>query len=366
MNHLSRELIKDEKIALRNKWRRAHHKVMICISGGVFLFEIVMFFFVNHMGFIYGTVGGYFRKYVIEPGLCYVVLNSVVSFLLARKSIPESAKNYIMSLGFGILFICVFFFHDFFVAVLAGCMFAVIFTSIYSDVLLTYITTATVSLLAAIIGFYGRWDSTTLKNSLYDTNVVIMISFIVASSAAATVVIRWEENRLRQFTKKQHEVSRLKEQVTLDPLTGVNNRRALRSYIDEEKRDVTFVMIDVDHFKKINDKWGHAIGDTVLLSLGKILLSQRIGSYIPFRYGGDEFLLAFTDETESAVVEMCDKLQRQFINFISQDMKKESICLSIGIALYRKGESPHEAIMRADEALYQIKTNKQDKIKVMY
>src|SRR5574344_1087549 len=113
------EFIQSEKTSLQNKWRSAHHKIMIVLSVSVFLCELVMFFCIPYTGFLINSISDYLRKYVIVPAVTYFILNVVVSVLLRQKIFSCTVKNYIMSIGFAVFFISVFFMHDFFLAVFA-------------------------------------------------------------------------------------------------------------------------------------------------------------------------------------------------------------------------------------------------------
>lgn len=150
-----------------------------------------------------------------------------------------------------------------------------------------------------------------------------------------------------------------------DGLTGVMNRTALEELLPKEVEraqrfnfDLAIMMIDIDHFKTINDCIGHMGGDDVLRHVSKAIQSQLRKSDLPFRYGGDEFLLIMpnTDikEAHTAAKRIMEALNKEVTDIPDCPMSPE---LSIGIAAYQHGENHEELIRRVDNALYASKNN---------
>lgn len=153
-----------------------------------------------------------------------------------------------------------------------------------------------------------------------------------------------------------------------DPLTGILNRRLADLYLKGIFRDFNrngkspaIVMLDIDDFKKINDQWGHDIGDKVLQSLTKTIQSSlRTTDYL-FRWGGEEFLLMYPniedDELESLGKRLNILISSIKIEFTHRDVPQSiTITVSIGISKIRiVDSSPQDSIKRADIALYMAK-----------
>lgn len=172
------------------------------------------------------------------------------------------------------------------------------------------------------------------------------------------------------FTAKQLQIL-LEEQAKKDPLTGLYNRRLLNDILFSEmsdakknKRVLAIVMMDLDFFKKINDTYGHAAGDLVLINAAKILENiSRKGGYA-FRYGGEEFLLILSDTTTDDIIhkaeEILQKVRTMEIQLNNGILTK--ISASIGISFFpAHGEQPDQLIQMADEALYKAKSTGRDK-----
>ena len=156
----------------------------------------------------------------------------------------------------------------------------------------------------------------------------------------------------------------LEEQVNRDPLTGLFNRRFLKNALTKDfaraersKTQLYFLLIDLDHFKQINDQYGHDVGDMMLIQVSrKIEAFIREGDWI-VRYGGDEFLAVMMDMHHNVVMERTEHLRKEIEN-ISLDVKHErlSITVSIGVAGFPEHGREYTEIFRAaDQALYQAK-----------
>jgi diguanylate cyclase (GGDEF)-like protein len=165
--------------------------------------------------------------------------------------------------------------------------------------------------------------------------------------------------QLKQVAELEAE---LREQAMRDPLTGLYNRRALVQRFEQELQhqrltgqSLTLVLIDIDHFKRINDSFGHATGDAVLRALATTMLDGVRTSDAVFRIGGEEFalLLANADALQATL-----RVQglRQRMQKLALPLADESVTFSAGIASCRPhGDTLDSLLRRADEALYEAK-----------
>lgn len=164
----------------------------------------------------------------------------------------------------------------------------------------------------------------------------------------------------------------LRSQSVVDPLTGLFNRRYLENVLEREcrravraGRPLTVLMLDVDHFKNVNDTWGHDAGDLVLRELAGVLRAHFRGDDIACRYGGEEFVVLLSDSTPDAAYARAEQL-RQMIHSLSIQYRQQSVGLltvSIGVAaLPDHGTTPEELVSAADRALYEAKTSGRDRV----
>jgi diguanylate cyclase (GGDEF)-like protein len=159
-----------------------------------------------------------------------------------------------------------------------------------------------------------------------------------------------------------------------DPLTGLFNRRyleeALALELHRSKRTATqlaVIMIDIDHFKKFNDDFGHDGGDAILRALGEFLKNQVRGSDIACRYGGEEFVLILSPSTSEGALQRAEKIREDVqllsVNHANRDLG--TITLSLGMAIFPDHSSDATALVKAaDLALYQAKRGGRNRVVV--
>ena len=166
---------------------------------------------------------------------------------------------------------------------------------------------------------------------------------------------------------------KLRYQSLRDPLTGLYNRRflqeSLQKEIDRAKRQQQFIgiiMIDIDHFKKFNDVYGHSAGDLVLKEVGNYLCSKIRQYDVACRYGGEELVIIMPNAAISDTVMRAEEI-RAGVNQLKleQDHQKlESITVSIGVSCFPDdGTKTDQLIKAADRALYQAKKEGRDRVK---
>ncbi len=156
----------------------------------------------------------------------------------------------------------------------------------------------------------------------------------------------------------------LREQTLRDPLTGLHNRRYLDETLEHElaraKREgypLCIALIDLDHFKRVNDTYGHQAGDEVLKNFGALLQKCTRSGDIACRYGGEEFLLLLPKIAPEVALQRAEELRGNFAqNSVEFGVFKITTTLSIGLAAYPlHGKTPDTLTHNADQALYRAK-----------
>ena len=187
--------------------------------------------------------------------------------------------------------------------------------------------------------------------SFYDSisEFILALSFILAVTVDTIQELQGANKKLME----KQEI--LRELVDYDPLTGLKNRRILRDFIDNIKgKKGVVVFIDIDNFKKINDSYGHPVGDKCIIAIAKEIKEAFRKSDGLFRYGGDEFLLILLNLTKEDV--------KKRINHIKKKIKKSvlgvDLNISVGISEYNKKTNFVEALNLADKKMYKAKNYK--------
>ncbi|TWT06592.1 GGDEF domain-containing protein [Planococcus sp. CPCC 101016] len=152
--------------------------------------------------------------------------------------------------------------------------------------------------------------------------------------------------------------SELQQLATTDSLTGLKNRRYLEDRLEEflaqakNGREIAILILDIDHFKKVNDTYGHQTGDAVLQELADRLKKEVGSADIVARLGGEEFIVVMPDaDTEKGLAmgtALCTHME-------SADWAHVPVTVSIGVAAYEQGDEVVSLLSRADEFLYKAK-----------
>lgn len=164
----------------------------------------------------------------------------------------------------------------------------------------------------------------------------------------------------------------LREKAVTDTLTGLHNRSILEYRLQTElKRSqrhsipISMVMIDIDHFKLVNDNYGHLFGDQVLKALGEILLKRARTDDIVVRFGGEEFLLLLFGADIQGAYAFAERVRLDFLSKIFYVNKKTvNFTLSAGVAQYSGNIGPSVFMDMADQALYHAKHSGRNLVKV--
>ena len=159
----------------------------------------------------------------------------------------------------------------------------------------------------------------------------------------------------------------LQEQASTDSLTGVLNRRA---YLElsgalhrDDRTDTVVAMLDLDHFKKLNDTYGHAAGDEVLIGFTRLVSGVLREKDLFGRMGGEEFSIALVDVSLDQAQVILDRIRHELDNTRFPYKGKEiSVTTSIGATNWVLNETILEALERADQALYKAKHKGRNRI----
>lgn len=172
----------------------------------------------------------------------------------------------------------------------------------------------------------------------------------------------------------QKKLEQSREDAETDALTGLINRRGFEKRLCKEiknavhtRKRLSLIMVDLDHFKRVNDTFGHLVGDNVLKTLAKILKTQLKGKDSPARFGGEEFILLLPDTRLEDAAKVAENIRK---NLASREWKQKDsgkslgkITLSLGVAQYRIGEAEDSIIARADKSLYLAKSQGRNQVK---
>ncbi|EXJ14070.1 GGDEF domain protein [Imhoffiella purpurea] len=176
----------------------------------------------------------------------------------------------------------------------------------------------------------------------------------------------------KEIERREQLEQELRRIASVDELTGTHTRRHLLELAEHEQRrsarhgkGLVVLMMDLDHFKRINDRFGHAAGDQLLRDFGALLRSSLRKGDIAGRFGGEEFLAVLPetdlDTAEAIANRLCDRVREGRTQWTGQFL---SVTVSIGLAGTDGDEPLDRAISRADQALYEAKSAGRDRVLV--
>ena len=228
---------------------------------------------------------------------------------------------------------------------------------------------------AFLLAYYRGWQGVAVvlalgMASLTAANLVFVLSGLTPPSWTTmfTLVVIYLviTNGVAVLAELLHRERRAAERTAfMDPLTGLANRRYADQHLDHvfagaiRGGTLAVVMFDLDHFKRVNDELGHAVGDEVIRAMGRILKRNTRRMNLASRFGGEEFLVALSDIDGAAALGYADRVRKDLSNLV---LPCGRITASAGIATYAPGMGSADVLIAAaDRALYQAKESGRDR-----
>jgi diguanylate cyclase (GGDEF)-like protein len=181
-------------------------------------------------------------------------------------------------------------------------------------------------------------------------------------------VLDESEARNRALQAANAQIARL---ARIDPLTGLTNRRVLTETLPREVErarrgghSLAVVMIDLDHFKRVNDRWGHDAGDRLLVSVGGLLIARLRQTDLAVRLGGEEFALLLPETNAAQAASLAEELRQRLTQAADHGLPEPQTA-SLGVAVWSPTDiGPDDLLRRADRALYTAKKLGRNRVEV--
>ena len=223
-------------------------------------------------------------------------------------------------------------------------------------------------------------DLSNTENVLENCTDIEVLKAVVHDILSNTQTLTASSNELKQeLAKSSREMKRLsselatvKEIARIDGLTGLLNRGAfdkeLLALCKKSEGSIALIMFDLDHFKQLNDTFGHVVGDKVLQFFSSLLKKHAGNNHITARYGGEEMAMILFDVSQRQAVDMAEGIRTELADSkLKQKQNDQTLgqtTVSAGVSLFQLGDTPNSLIDRADKALYLSKENGRNQVNV--
>lgn len=241
------------------------------------------------------------------------------------------------------------------------------------DVLLMdlYMPESTGAELARMIRYDSAWQGLPIVLMSAESDLALQVQAL-HSGADDFLVKPISDVELVVGTRVRAERARkVAELMNQDSLTGLLKHASIKDRLTQEVdrarrngKPVSIAMVDIDLFKRVNDNWGHPMGDQVIKTLGNLLRQRLRRQDSVGRYGGEEFLVVLPECSEADALRLLDDIRRRFADIVFRSGEHSfNVTLSAGVAVSTQGRDAHEVLAAADQALYLVKNSGRNQVR---
>ncbi len=343
------------------RWQLLVWRTVIAICGVTFALSWILFG-VHRVEKNIGS-GLYMLEYIFIPMIIQIITLVVCYFMIKADNISNEKKNYVV---IGLIFVSIGVISFTYYSILPLIMLpslTIVATALFADQSLTVWSGVAVAILTAIDMVRYHFEYTDRVAGLNWVGALSIFLLLIILLCVMVVIVNTHTKVLMSSIMGSYNRQvTLMSELMIDPMTGLYNRRSFEESLEKEIESVeqtgvkSYVTIfDIDHFKDVNDTYGHSNGDIVIKALCKMMKEKSKDMGLAFRYGGEEFVILFHDVELSKVMNVVEDIRTEFRCYYFHFMNKDGITCSCGVAEYIKGESSKAWFNRADSALYQAK-----------
>lgn len=343
------------------RWQLLVWRTVIAICGVTFALSWVLFG-VHRVEKNIGS-GLYMLEYIFIPMIIQIITLVVCYFMIKADNMSNKKKDYVV---IGLIFVSIgvisFTYYSILPLVLLPSI-TIVATALFADQVLTIWSSVAVIVLTVIdmIRYHAENPGSVAGLNWFGVFSIFLL-IIVLLCVMVVIVNTHTKALMNSITGSYNRQVTLMSELMIDPMTGLYNRRSFEDSLEKEIESVeqtgakSYVTIfDIDHFKEVNDTYGHSNGDIVIKAICKMMKEKSEDMGLAFRYGGEEFVILFHDVELSKVMNVVEDIRTEFRCYYFHFMNKDGITCSCGVAEYIKGESSKAWFNRADSALYQAK-----------
>ncbi|MBO5303011.1 MAG: GGDEF domain-containing protein [Lachnospiraceae bacterium] len=350
-------------------WQNRIFKVCQCLAEMILGVEI-LYMIAALCGKANVGAGGmelFLIRCVVAPTIINFGGIFIVKQLLKSTKVSEHRKNQLVCYQAFLLTAVIQCTHYYFAEVLLLPCIAIIFSALFVDLKLCRNISVIACFTLSIASIERCAEG--LQNGFEGiVAYLIGITAVVCTYQVSIILVQYEKVQYWLISRSRRRKNELLEQIKVEPTTGLLSRRVLMETIDRccetenAAETMQLAMVDIDNFKKINDTYGHLCGDEVLHRIGRIIKSHVNGDAEGYRYGGEEFVIIFNKDNIEEAVSIMEKIRIEMAKTRFDFLEDGGITVSCGIAEYHKGMKPSEWLSKADDSLYQAKSEGKNRV----
>lgn len=354
------------------QWRIRLSKICFLSALIVFFSEVIIYMYYIYTNKLEETsILRYLLLNIVIPNVIIFPCLLIMVYIERRSTSSEKVKDY--AVVFCVYVICsvVVIFHTYFNFLLLVVGIPIYLSAVFADKKLfktVFAASIPILLLGILVMFIEKDGYSTAYRTATGVGCVL---YMGVSYMIAIAILSIQEDSINYIYNSYLRQTKLIEELKIEPLTHLYNRTALDESIKvcvEKYKDgdiaPILVLLDLDHFKSVNDTYGHSYGDMVLIEFSNIIKKKLNTNRNSFRYGGEEFLIIFNECDEDSCYKTVQGILDDFssINFSFAPDRKFTV--SAGIVKYVKGWAVSEWFNQVDEAMYTSKKNGRNRITI--
>lgn len=365
-------ILEEFKNNQNRKWRKKVFRSSLIAAFVILSIEMFTFLAYIIMGLMDVSIGKYLIGRLAVPSMINFGALFIYRFIESKSKVKDDTKNLLLAIVILLLCGVVALFHNFYFILWIVPTLAIFYSTLFNDprIMKNIIWGAVIE---AFLAFMVSLINKNFTFRLTFSYLIVTIFFICGEYLIARKIIEHHAEQQEMICNDIIKQQELLERLDLDPSTKLYNRKTFDRHVEEViensneqeifgERRYFMLMFDLDHFKAINDTYGHLCGDRVLLGISSILQKYTEGKGRAYRYGGEEFVV---------ILEPCKKIEAYSVSEQIRRLLKErtfdfdvnkKITVSIGAVWYEKGWDSVRWIAEADKLLYQAKNSGRDRV----
>ncbi len=366
------------------EYRRDHFRKLqkgiatVCWIGSALSFVVQLSIFFLYLtngfwerGLIDYSIALYLWRGIIRPDIFLILASTICTVIAYKKNISETSRIYIICFCVMVCCTSIAICNVYFSFVMYLIAFPIYVSMIFGNKkILRNVTLINIIpfILSVIAFYYKRPDLDSLHRMI---SVLVLGSLLVASYIVCSVLAKSQEIQFQYIYSNYKKQKILIEELKIEPMTQLYNKAALdgcmNAYLKKFIAGIykpTVVIMDIDHFKNVNDTYGHAAGDEVLIALAGIIKNKMDGRRHAFRFGGEEFVLAFETEDLEFVKKRVQEIKEEFCSASFAFAPEKKFSFSAGISVLKADMDKVQWFNAADSALYKAKNSGRNRIEI--